>query len=255
MNVVPESRTSAKASFSCGMRGAYCALTSTSGIRGTPLQSIGPSSPQDQVGDADENSCNDHYFDVPELLVETLVARAERPADAREREAPDRRTDQRQNRVAPERDAEDPRRDRHERAHDRSDAADEHGPVVVAVEPRLGAPELLWPQVEPAAVAVEQRAAAVEADPPADDRADEVAERSRKRDGEIRAEPVRQIRSEEGERRTERTRGDGAADDHHELARRRQDSIDRHQDEDRIEAVIADLVRQRARDAREKHAG
>src|SRR4051794_34211115 len=182
MNVVPESRISANASFSCGMSGAYCALTSTSGIRGTPLQSIGPSSAQDQVGDADENSCNDHDFGVTELVVEALVARAERPADAREREAPDRRADQRQDDVATERDAEDPRWNRYERAHDRSDAADEHGPVVVAVEPRLCAPELLGAEVEPAAVTVEQRPAAVDADPPAEDRADEVAERSGDRD-------------------------------------------------------------------------
>src|SRR3954447_26649585 len=141
----PDSRPSAKASFSCGMSGAYCALTSTSGIRGTPLQSIGPSAPQDQVGDADENSCNDGDFDEPELLVEALVARPERPADGREHEGPDRRADQRQDDVAAERDAEDPRRNRHERADNGSDAADEHRPVVVAVEPRLGAAELLWP--------------------------------------------------------------------------------------------------------------
>src|SRR4051794_37974033 len=185
MNVVPDSRISANASFSCGMSGAYCALTSTSGIRGTPLQSIGPSSPQDQVGDSDENSCNDHDFDVPELVVKTLVARAERPADAREGEAPDRRADQRQDDVATERDAEDPGWNRYERAHDGSDAADEHGPVVVAVEPRFRPRELLWPEVQPSAVVVEQRTAAVEADPPAEDGADEVAERPGERDGEI----------------------------------------------------------------------
>src|SRR3954447_25449078 len=151
----PDSRTSANASFNCGMSGAYFSLTSTSVSRPTPLQSIGPSSPQDQVGDADENSCNDGDFDEPELLVEALVARAERPADGREHEGPDRRADQRQDDVAAERDAEDPRRNRDEGAHDGSDAADEHGPVVVAVEPRLGPPELLGPEVQPAAVAGE----------------------------------------------------------------------------------------------------
>src|SRR3954452_1786235 len=196
----PDSRIPANASFSCEVSGAYCALTSTSGIRGTPLQSIGPSAPYDQVGDADENSCNDHDFGVSELVVEALVARAERPADAREGEAPDRRADQRQGDVAPERDAEDPSGDRHEGAHDGGDAADEHGPVVVAVEPRLGPPELLRPEVQPAAVAVEQRPAAVEADPPADDGADEVAERAGERDGEIRAEAVREVCPEERER-------------------------------------------------------
>src|SRR4051794_9034159 len=129
----PDSGISANASFSCEASGAYCALTSTSGIRGTPLQSIGPSPPYDQVGDGDENSCNDGDFGVSELVVEALVARAQRPADARESEAPDRGTDQRQRHVAPERDAEDPGRDRYERAHDRRHAADEHRPVVVAV--------------------------------------------------------------------------------------------------------------------------
>src|SRR3954452_1062262 len=219
MNVVPDSRISANASFSCGMSGAYCALTSTSGIRGTPLQSIGPSSPQDQVGDADENSCNDGDFDEPELHVEALVARPERPADAREREGPDRRADQRQDDVATERNAEDPGRNRDERADDRSDAADEHGPVVVELDPRPAPPDLPRPEVEPAAVAVEQRPAAVEADPPAEDGADEVAERSRERNGEIRAEAVREVGAEERERRSERTGRDRAADDHHELAR------------------------------------
>src|ERR1041384_1731579 len=72
MKVVPESRMSANASFSCGMSGAYCALTSTSGIRGTALQSICPSSPHHQVGDTDENSCNDGDFDEAELVVEAL---------------------------------------------------------------------------------------------------------------------------------------------------------------------------------------
>src|SRR5512133_3208850 len=115
MKVVPESRTSSKARFRSEISGAYCALTSTSGIRGTSLQSIGASPTQDQVGDREEKSCNDRNLDETEPVVEALVAGAERPADAGEREAPDRRADQRQHDVAPERNAEDAGGDRYER--------------------------------------------------------------------------------------------------------------------------------------------
>src|SRR5580765_4763978 len=249
----PDSRISSKARFSSGTSGAYCALTSTSGIRGTSLKSIAASAAQNQIGDQDQNSCNDGDFHEAELVVEALVARAERPADGREPEAPDRRADQRQHDVARERDAEDAGGDRHERANDRRHTSDEHRPVLVAVEPRLCAAELPRAEVDPAAVAVEQRPAAVVADPPADDRAGEIAERAGDRDGEIGLEAVREVVAEERERRAERTRGDRAADDHDELARRGQDGVDRHQDEDRIEPVVADVVRQRAGDAREKH--
>src|SRR5262249_27018975 len=70
----PVSRISSKARFSSGTSGAYCAFTSTRGIRGTSLKSIGPSSTQDQVGDRDQDSCNDDDFDEAELVVEALVA-------------------------------------------------------------------------------------------------------------------------------------------------------------------------------------
>src|SRR5690348_13415552 len=176
MNVVPESRTSAKACFRSGTSGAYCALTSTSGIRGTSPKSICPSPAQDQIGDQDQNSCNDGDLDEAELVVEALVARPERPADPGEDEAPDGRADQRQHDIAAERHPEDAGRNRHERAHDRSDAADEHGPVLVAVEPVLRPAEVLRAEVDPAPVPLEQGPAAVDADPPADDRADEIAE-------------------------------------------------------------------------------
>src|SRR5215471_8136817 len=203
----PESRTSANARFSSGTSGAYCALTSTSGIRGTALQSIGPNSTQDQVGDEQQNSCNDRDFDEAEVVVEALVARAQRPADAGEREAPDRRADRRQHDVAAERHAEHAGRNRDERAHDGRDAAEQHRRVLVPVEPALGTAELLRTEVEPAAVTLEQRTAPVQPAPPADDRAGEVAERSRERDGEVRPEPVGHVGSEEREGRAERARG------------------------------------------------
>ena len=60
-------------------------------------------------------------------------------------------------------------------------AADEDRPVVPAVEPALGARRAAsGVEVEPAAVALEERPAAVEPDRPADDRAEQVAERARR---------------------------------------------------------------------------
>src|SRR5438874_9392965 len=129
---VPDSRTSAKVRSSSGISGAYCALTSTSGIGGTASKSRGASSAQDQVDGEEQNSCNDRDLDVAEVVVELLVARAEPPADAGQRAAPDSRADEREHRVAPERDAKDPGGNRDERAHDRRDAAQEDRPVLVA---------------------------------------------------------------------------------------------------------------------------
>ena len=48
-------------------------------------------------------SDDDRVVDVAEAVVEALLARAEGPADAREREAPDRRAEQREHGVAAER--------------------------------------------------------------------------------------------------------------------------------------------------------
>src|SRR6478609_3362016 len=121
----PDSSTSEKARSSFGISGAYCALTSTSGISGTLGECRGASVTQDQVARENEDSCNHEVLDVAEAVMEALVARAERPPDGGEREAPQRRADQRQHRVPPERDPEDAGRDRHERAHDRRDPAQE----------------------------------------------------------------------------------------------------------------------------------
>src|SRR6266511_5282666 len=132
--------------------------------------------------------------------MEALVARAEGPADTGKREAPHGRAGQGEHRVAPEPDAEDACGNRDERAHDGRDPTDQDGPVLVAVEPSFRALELRRRQMEPAAVALEQRAAAADADPPAGDRADEVAQRSGERDGDVGPEAVRHTRPEERDR-------------------------------------------------------
>src|SRR4051812_24327880 len=122
MNVVPESRISANARFSSGISGAYCALTSTRGIRGTAIKSRGALPAHDQIGRRKQNSCNERDLGEAETLVEALVARPHGPPDAGEREAPDGRAHEREHGVAPERDAEDACRNRNEGADHRRDA-------------------------------------------------------------------------------------------------------------------------------------
>src|SRR3954452_12900318 len=133
----PSSRTSAMRCFSSGRSGAYCALTSTSGICTTGSQSIGAPSPPDNVRRERNDSCDEGDIRVAERVVEPLPVRAEGPADAREREGPDRRAGERHDGVAPERRAADARWNGDERARDGCDPADEHGPVPPPFEPAL----------------------------------------------------------------------------------------------------------------------
>src|SRR5689334_1260470 len=128
--------------------------------------------------------------------MEALVARAECVADAREAEGPDRRADERQRRVRHERHLEDAGGDRDERPDDWRQAADENAGVPPALEPLLGAHEVLGRDVQPPAPALEIRTAAAHPDPPADDGADEVAERSGKSDSHVRLRPEADLRAE-----------------------------------------------------------
>src|SRR4051794_28019397 len=82
----PDSTTSSKQRRSSGIRGAYCALTSTSGIISAFAECRGPSAGH-QV--ADQRNCGDHDRDRDpgEVLVQRVVARAERPAAGGEAEA------------------------------------------------------------------------------------------------------------------------------------------------------------------------
>src|SRR5260370_361601 len=111
----PVSRVRAKAAWSSGISGAYCAFTSTCGIGGTASHGSGPAATQDQIRRNRDDSRYDRVLDVTEVLVELVVACAEPPAHAREREAPDRAPERRQHRVAREARLENPGRDRDER--------------------------------------------------------------------------------------------------------------------------------------------
>ena len=94
--------------------------------------------------------------------------------------------------------------------------------------------------------------AAAAADLPADHGADQVAERAGERDREVRGEARRERVAEQRHRLPrDRARGDRAAVDHHDLARGREDRVDQHQEEDGVEAVVADRARDRVGDAAE----
>ena len=73
--------------------------------------------------------------------------------------APHERRDRRQHRVAAERELEHAGGDRDEGAHQRRQPAEEHERGAVALEPALGAREALRPEMQPAPVALDQRAA------------------------------------------------------------------------------------------------
>ena len=76
---------------------------------------------------------------------------------------------------AAEADLEDPGRDRDERADERGREAERHRDPFEAVEPALGARDPRRRDVDVAAVALEQRVAAADADPPAAGGAERVA--------------------------------------------------------------------------------
>ena len=115
---------------------------------------------------AEHDQRDDHVVDLAEVVVERLPARAERVAGAGEAEAPGQRAEERQDRVAARA---APRRSRpgsrRRSARPAASGATKHGPVVVALEPALRALELLGRHVEPASMPLEQRPAAVAADP------------------------------------------------------------------------------------------
>src|SRR5262249_3042864 len=162
----PLSSARENASFSSGMSGAYCALTSTRGIGGTTAHRRGASPTKDEVCDTGNNREHDQDLDVAERVVDVVPARTGGVADPREEERPDRAAGQRKDRVARQRRLEGTGRDRDERARDRRQPPDEHRPVVPAGEPAFGAIEPRRTQVEPAPAPLEERPAAVEPDRP-----------------------------------------------------------------------------------------
>src|SRR6266540_813677 len=252
----PLTSTPSIASRRRGKSGSYCAFTSTSGIGRTASKSRRPPSPNDHIDHDRHNSRNRRVVDEPEVPVEGLVAPAGAPTHARERKTPDRRADQRQHGVAPEGHPEDAGRNGDERAHHGRHPPQEHGKLVPAVEPALGALQLVAAEVQPPPALLQQGPAAVEADRPAADGAHQVAERAGERHHHISPEVGRDPRPEEvdvlpGERR----RGQRTRVDHDELARRWKHGVDRHQEEDGVDAVVSDQRGEGARDAGDRHFG
>src|SRR3954453_17182174 len=84
----PDSTPSSKHRRSSGIRGAYCALTSTSGTIGAFAQCRGPSACH-QVADQAYHGGDDCDRDPREVVVKARVAPAEPPAAGGETEAED----------------------------------------------------------------------------------------------------------------------------------------------------------------------
>ena len=237
------------AAFSSGIRGAYCALTSTSGIIGTAVSLRGPVGAAPATPRGRTTATTTAIVDKAEILVDALVAafRHAQPIPAK-REAPDRRADERQQGVPAERRANDAAGIATNERTTGVTRPSEDGEVAAALEP---APRrassfsgVRWNQP---AVPLEQRPAAAEADRPADQRADEVAERP----GERRRRCTPRSASRSGGRTASRAADERAARqrarvDHHELARRPGSTASiEHQHEDGVDAVVADERRDR----------
>src|SRR5215471_13966776 len=156
MKPLPSS-TSRKAASSRGISGSYSARTSTSGIVCTRAHSSGRQPAVDQIRQAQYDERHDRVLDVVEPVVEAAIALAEPVSGACEGKAPHGGAGEREQRVRQERHFEDPGGDRDEGPDDRQDPPEEHAEVAPAVEPRLGAVESRGRDVEPAAMALEQR--------------------------------------------------------------------------------------------------
>src|SRR5438094_1624564 len=208
------SSASANNDLSSSFSGAYCALTSTSGIFGT---STHPSSPSvEEIRDDEGDSRNYHIVQVAQRVPRVRVARAERPTGAAEREAEHRDPDGGERQEAPEGHAEDPGGDGDERAQDRQREAERHEPKPVALEAPLGAVELRLVDVQEPPVAQDQRPSAEVADPPAD--------RGTQRVPEDAGDDQRDVRAGAGHAEdlrvaADRARGDRARVEHRQLAR------------------------------------
>src|SRR5579862_6216802 len=176
------SRTSRNAASSRGISGSYSARTSTRGIVCTRGNFSRSYPPVDQIRHHSQDAYRNQVLDVAEVVLEVLVARAERIADADEGERPDGRAEQCQAEELHERHLEQAGRDRDERADDRRERSDQNAGPAPAPKPRVGAVEALRRDVEPAAVMLEQLAPSPASDQPADETAEEVADGRRKCD-------------------------------------------------------------------------
>src|SRR5215211_228502 len=182
-----DTSTSSMTRRNSGSSASYWAFVSASGIGGPGTASKSSHAPSvHEIAQADDDERHDGVVHVMEPFVELLPVRPERPAGAREAEAPGSRARDRQRREAPEGHPREPGRDRHERAHERDDPADHHEGVVEPAEPPFGTLDLRRTGVEQPLMSLDERPAAVAADRPAADRAQDVAEGSRKGDAEVR---------------------------------------------------------------------
>src|SRR4029450_13519691 len=82
----PDSSTASKRARSSSISGAYCALTSTSGVR-TARKGTGAATADQEIGHAGHHERSDRVVDVVEALVERLPARARGVTGTRERDA------------------------------------------------------------------------------------------------------------------------------------------------------------------------
>src|SRR5207302_4238648 len=130
--------TSAKACWSSGISGAYWALTSTSGIFGTPGHGRGAPPVPDGCNrnDQADDECDAH---VGERVVEGVVARAERPAAGGEPEAERRAAERRERKELRQAFAEQAGRYGDEGADDGRREAERHRDPAEAGEPAFGA--------------------------------------------------------------------------------------------------------------------
>src|SRR5690348_8919503 len=152
----PWSSAPAKACWSSGISGAYCALTSTSGIFGTPGNGRGALPvPDGDNRQGDEDDQRDP--DVCERVVERVVARSERPAACSEAEAEGGAADRCEREELRQRVTEEPGGDGDERANDRRREPERNGDTAEALEPALRSVHAFLRDVQPFAVTLEQR--------------------------------------------------------------------------------------------------
>src|SRR6478752_4486598 len=254
MNPLPSS-TSRNAASSRGISGSYSARTSTRGIVCTRRHFSHSDPAVHQIRERRDDAYRDCVLDVAEAVVEAAIAGAEPVAGSREGERPHGGAGQREERVRQEPHLEDSGCDGNERTDDRRQPAEEDAEVPPPLEPSFGAVQAARREVEPAAVALEEWPAPVPADRPADEGADEVAERPGKSERDVGTGTKADPRTEQRHpvRGREDSRCDCARIQHHELARGREEGVDRHQAEDGVDAVIRYCGGEARGDAREEH--
>ena len=150
-------------SFSSGMSGAYCALTSTCGIGARRAMVVERRRRTIRIATTSDDPDRDHDLDVAEVVVRRAPARAERPADAGEARSTRSRC---RSRSGPCSGGTAPRTRRP--GSRRTSARPASGEPTSTAQSsqrsnqRSARSSRAWLEVEPAAVALEERPAAVE---------------------------------------------------------------------------------------------